>query len=82
MPEVAFNRDLFVRLFIVESTSYDIVFALDGEAVSDIILFLKHVSLLHELNAFLSIDVVITLLNVHGDEVQFLHASLFPALSE
>ena len=47
----------------------DVVFSLKHEAVDDKILFFKQVCFLKEADDFLGIDIIVTFLDIHSDEI-------------
>jgi hypothetical protein len=47
----------------------DVVFSLKHEAVYDKILFFKQVCFLKEADDFLGIDIIVTFLDIHSDEI-------------
>ena len=58
----------------------DVVLTFEDEAVDDEVLFFEQICLLKEADNFLGIDIIVTLFNVHRDEVKGWLIDLLPLL--
>ena len=78
VAEMVLDRLLFELLTLND----DVVLALEHEAVDDEVLFLEKVGLLEEVNDFLSVNIVVALLDIHRHGVELGAANLLPLLLE
>ena len=76
IPEMILDRLLLKAVPLKD----DVVLAFEHEAVDDEVLFFEQICLLQEADNFLSINIVITFLNVHRHKIQWRLIDLLPLL--
>jgi hypothetical protein len=82
VPEVILDRLFGFFLCAVELPSNNVVLPLQRESIGDKVFAFKHVSFQHELDALFRINVIVALLDIHGDKVELRLADFLPPFHE